>query len=235
MRIKPKHLYSKENSALSEEKFTEDAYWDILVADYLRPKNDKKEATKEQVEKVQQNLVDLRDSFVAFFLFINVAWFILLFTVGIFADEIAVTVPSFFCAGAGFCNGSVPTNVSDSFYGISQSNDYQFYDYKLFDTNSERNCSKDSPDWEECENTLNPLSLLYLVFYVVLIIFQSIGMVLHRWQNMVIYSATANITKTKQQLESMPEGIRKTISKKTRAALEYFSLRYNSDFEGDYW
>jgi len=134
----------------------------------------------------------------------------------------------------GFCNGSVPTNVSDSFYGISQSNDYQFYDYKLFDTNSERNCSKDSPDWEECENTLNPLSLLYLVFYVVLIIFQSIGMVLHRWQNMVIYSATANITKTKQQLESMPEGIRKTISKKTRAALEYFSLRYNSDFEGDY-
>ena len=43
--------------------------------------------------------------------------------------------------------------------------------------------------------TLNPLSLLYLVFYVVLIIFQSIGMVLHRWQNMVIYSATANINK----------------------------------------
>ena len=144
----------------------EEEYWRAILETKLKPKSQNETSVSDEI-KTKQNLLDLRNQFIAMFVFVNSFWLCALLGISIFADNYAVATSGFFCDNYKVKNGTFVDENGEQTYLM---------------------CS------EEDRDLINPLSLVYLYFYLGLMVIQTIGMVIHRWESFIIYCSSASLT-----------------------------------------
>ena len=195
----------------TQNEENEEIYWKAILESKLKPKSQNETSVSDE-RKTKQNLLDLRNQFIAMFIFANSFWLFALLSISIFADNYAVTVSGLFCENYEARNGT--------------------------DKNGDPTTQKCS---ESEKDKINPLSLVYLYFYLALILVQTIGMVIHRWESYIIYCSSVSLNGLfnftykcffclpRSSLKGLDD-FNKSVSNKLKNLVD----RYGQNFENNY-
>ena len=159
--ITKKNINGHKNSA---EARNETAYWKDVLKEKLKPKGSAETSVADE-RQTKQNLLELKNRFVAMFIFVNSFWLVALLGVSIFAENYGIDTVGLFCDGYEAKNGT-----KEECDDLGQ------------------NCEI-VDNYQDCNTTsdMNPLSLTFLFFYLILVCIQSLGMLFHRWETFIIY------------------------------------------------
>ena len=153
----------------------EQEYWTQFIKEKLFVQA-KVETSKEDGPIIRENLLNLRNQFAAFFVFINSFWVVALLTISILSSDYEISVSGIGCGDYYVQNGTKET--------------CHHYD------NGTTGMCHTNTTYEDCGTAaqMNPLSLLYLIFYVSIMSIQSIGMIIHRWESFVVYCSAVSVS-----------------------------------------
>ena len=168
-----------EGRRLNQQAKSEEKYWKDIIEAKLKPKS-QQETSLADSEATKKNLLDLRNNFVVFFTFINTFWVCAILGISVFTESYAVSVTGFFCEDYFIQNGT--EIVCDDLPSPDENQTTTPF------------CHQE-PTFRDCgESTqVNPLSLSYLYFYLLIMTIQSIGMIIHRWESFIVYCSSVNI------------------------------------------
>ena len=131
------------------------------------------ERTEKQNEHHKEALRAERNSFLTIFFGLNLAWMVLMVVVEIEGSKLGFSLSSLFETDEKVC----PVDESVNVVTVSPSNETCLYGF----------CGYPCKYSEQ-----NPLSFMFLVFYLVLLIIQFVSMLSHRWSSILTYYSLKN-------------------------------------------
>ena len=130
------------------------------------------ERTEDQNKQHKEALRAERNSFLTIFFGLNLAWMVLMLVVEIEGNKLGFSLSNFFVTTEETCPVEESVTVSPS-----PSNETCLYGFCGY----------------PCKyNEQNPLSFMFLLFYLVLLIIQFVSMLSHRWSSVLTYFSLKN-------------------------------------------